>query len=250
MIHSLLPVLLLAASAAAWAQTAQELIQQGDILDRRFEADKALSIYQQAEQIDPKSADLQVRIARQYRHLMTDTSSKSRKLEYGRRAVEHSRLAASLAPRDPSAQIDLAITYGKMLPLLGGGDRVAASREIKRSVDRTLALDKRNDTAWHILGRWQAGLAEITGIKRSVAQLAYGDLPSPTLEDAATSLERAYSLDKARLMHPIELGLVYLKLDRTSEGRKLIEKGLRMPDREKDDSARKSAAREALGNSG
>ncbi|MGC1481148.1 MAG: hypothetical protein WA771_11630 [Chthoniobacterales bacterium] len=234
------------AVSAAPSQSTADLIREGNVYDQRFQADKALSLYQQAERGDPGSADLQIRIARQYRHLMTDAGSKSEKIELGKKAVHHSQRAAQLAPNDPNAQVDLAITYGKMSPLLSGGERVAASREIRRSVDRTLAIDSRNDTAWHILGRWQTGMAEITGLKRSLAEVAYGDLPDSSLAEAARSLERARLLNESRLMHPIELGIVYLKLDRTDEGRKLIEKGLSMPNREKDDPAKKSAGREAL----
>lgn len=242
-----LPVLFLAAVAAAHGQSAEELIRKGDVPDRRFEAQQALAIYEQAEQLDPSNADLQVRIARQYRHLMTDASNNSRKLELGAQAIEHSKRAAQLAPRDPTAQIDPAITYGKMAPLLSGGDRVDASRAIKRSVDATLALDSRNDTAWHILGRWQAGLAEITGLKRSVAQLAYGNLPTATDEEAAKSFARARSIDPSRLMHSVELGRTTIRLGRTAEGKKLIEQGLRMPNREKDDPATKARGRDTLG---
>ncbi len=240
------PLLLLAVSFSAIGQSAEDLINQGDRPDRRFDAAEALSIYEKAEKLDPDNADLQVRIARQYRHLMTDERNAQRKLELGAKAVTHSRRAAQLAPNDPTAQIDLAITYGKMSPLLGGGDRVEASRSIKRSVDATLALDSRNDTAWYILGRWQAGLAEISGLKRSVAQLAYGNIPDATDEDAAKSFARALSIDPSRLMHHVELGRTYVRLGRTEEGKRLIEEGLRMPNREKDDPATKARGKETL----
>lgn len=243
---SRIPVLLLAVASAALGQSATELISQAEGPDRRFDAAQALALYEKAEQLDPESADLQVRIARQYRHLMTDARDPRRQLELGTRAVEHSTRAAQLAPNDPTAQIDPAITYGKMSPLLGGGERVAASRTIKRSVDATLALDSSNDTAWHILGRWQAGLAEITGLKRSVAQVAYGNIPTASDEEAAKSFARALAINPSRLMHSIELGRAYLRLGRTAEGTKLIERGLAMPNREKDDSATKARGRTTL----
>ena len=52
---------------------------QGDQLDKRLQAKEALEIYLPANKLEPDNVDLLVRIARQYRHLMSDTSSKQGK---------------------------------------------------------------------------------------------------------------------------------------------------------------------------
>ena len=44
-----------------------------------------------------------------------------------------------------------------------------ASPRIKVAVDRALRLDPENDTAWHILGRWNRVLADVNVIKRVLA---------------------------------------------------------------------------------
>jgi len=231
---------------AAIAQSVDELLKKGEVFDQRLEAGKALKYYLEAEKLDPKNVRILVRIARQYRHLMVDTKSKEEKLRLGRMALDYSLPAAALAPMDPEAQLAVAITYGKMLPLLGTKEQVEASPRIKAAVDKTLRLDPRNDTAWHILGRWHRSLAEIGSVKRALAGAIYGRLPLGSNEEAATALEKAVVLNPNRLMHYIELGRVFLQMGRIDDARRTLKKGLAMPDMEKDDPETKQRGREAL----
>src|SRR5262249_50824383 len=151
----------------------------------------------------------------------------------------YAQRAAELAPNSAEAQLSPAISYGKMLPYMGSKDQVAASPRIKTAVDRALRLDPSNDTAWHILGRWNRVLADINVIKRVVAKALYGDLPVTTNEEAERCLQKAIALNPKRLIHYIELGRIYAQMGRKEEARKYILKGISMPNEEKDDSEMK-----------
>ncbi len=50
-----------------------------------------------------------------------------------------------------------------------------------------------------------------------------------TNEDAARCFQKALQANPRRLVHYIELGIVYAKMGRSAEARKLIEKGLKLP---------------------
>lgn len=239
-------VALLLTGATGAAETVEELLQQGDVHDQKFEAVEALKLYLAAEKLERDNVDVLLRIARQYRHLMADASAKGEKLRLGRLALGYAQRAAALAPNDAEAQLSAAITYGKMLPFMGAKEQVDASPRIKRAVDKTLRLDPRNDYAWHILGRWHRVLADIGGVKRALAGAIYGGLPKGSNEEAAKCLEKAIALNPRRLMHYIELGRVYAQMGRKEEARKVINKGLAMPNVDKDDAEAKVRGREAL----
>jgi tetratricopeptide (TPR) repeat protein len=228
------------------AQPTAVLLQQGEVFDRKFEAGEALKYYLAAARLEPDNADLQVRIARQYRHLMSDTPSKEEKLRLGRLAIRSGERAAELAPQDAEAQVSVAITYGKMLPFLGSKEQVETSPRIKAAVERTLRLDARHDIAWHILGRWQRTLAEVSAIKRTLAGALYGRLPKGSDEEARKCFEKAIEINPNRLMHYIELARVYVRLDRKDDARRFLNKGLAMPSVEKDDPETKARGREVL----
>ena len=83
-------------------------------------------------------------------------------------------------------------------------------------------------------------------MKRALARVVYGKLPSAKYEDAVRCFEKAIELNPNRLMHYIELGRTYAQMGRTEDARKFITKGLAMPDTEKDDPETKKRGRQIL----
>jgi tetratricopeptide (TPR) repeat protein len=239
-------LLLSLASTGAGAETAEELIQKGDVFYDKLQATEALQFYLPAEKLDPSNVKLLVRIAREYRHLMSDASKESEKRQLGKTAVDYSLRAVALAPNEPEPHLALAISYGKMLPLLETRQQIATSRLIKDAADKVIELDPTNDLAWQVLGRWYLGLADVGMVKRALAQIAYGKLPSAKYEDAERCFEKAIALNPHRLMHCIELGRTFAKMGRDAEARELINRGLAMAETEKDDPETKRLGRQVL----
>ena len=234
------------AGTARAAESAEELIQQGDVFYAKLEAAEALKFYLPAEKLDPNNVRLLVRIAREYRHLMSDAKKASEKLQLGNTAVDYAERAVALAPNDPETQLALAISYGKRLPMQETKQQIATTRLIKIAADKVIALDPNNDLAWEVLGRWYRGLADIGPLKRALVQIRYGKLPSAEYEDAVRCFEKAIALNPNRLMHCIELGRTYAQMGRDEEARTFITKGLAMPETEKDDPETKNLGRQIL----
>lgn len=238
--------LLFLGSVAGQAETLNELIAKGDAADKSFDPALALKSYLPAEKLDPNDVGLLLSIARQYRHLMCDVGNQSDKLKYGGISLIYATRAASLAPNNSEAQLSPAITYGKMLPYEGKGQQLAASPLIKAAADRAIKLNPRNDTAWHVLGRWHQSLANISGVKRSIGEALYGKLPVGTNAEACACFNKAIALNPGRLRHYIELGRTYAQMGNDADARKLLEKGLKMPNKEKDDYELKALGKETL----
>jgi tetratricopeptide (TPR) repeat protein len=233
-------------SATVQAAPADELVAKGNVYYERLDAQEALKYYLPAEKLEPENVRLLVRISREYRHLMSDASKTEEKIRLGGIAVDYAKRAAVLGPNDPEARLAVAISYGKLQPLESMKEKVATSGTIKSEADKAIKLDPRSDLAWHVLGRWNMGYAEITGMKRKLAELVYGKLPVTTYEDAAKCFEKAIELKPDRLMHYIELGLVYSHMGRTDDARRVITKGLAMKETEKDDPETKRRGKEEL----
>jgi len=219
---------------------------KGSAFDEQYQPKEALEYFLPAEKLEPNNVELLIRIARQYRHLMSDTSAKKEKLRLGYISLGFAQRAAELAPKNSEAQLSPAISYGKMLPYMSGKDQVNASPRIKTAVDRTLQLDPDNDTAWHILGRWNRVLANVGGVKRVLAKALYGELPATTNEAAEKCLLKAIALNPNRLMHYVELGRLYAQMGRKEEAKKNIQKALAMPNKDHDDAEMKEIGKELL----
>jgi tetratricopeptide (TPR) repeat protein len=234
------------ASTGMGAESAEELIRKGDVFYVKLQAAEALKFYLPAEKLDPNNVRLLVRIARQYRHLMSDATNATEKLQLGNMAVDYAERAVVLAPNDPEAQLAVAISYGKLLPLEGTKRQIATLRLIKIAADKVIALDPNNDLVWHVLGRWYLALADAGTVKRALVRVAYGKLPPAKYEDAVRCFEKAIALNPNRLMHYIELGHTYAQMGRDADARKFITKGLAMPETEKDDPETKNLGRQLL----
>ena len=234
------------ANAVSAAESAEDFVEKGKVFERKFDAGEALPLYLAAEKLEPQNCHILVRIARQYRYLMTDATAKEEKLRLGHLALDYSTRAAGAGPQDCDAQLATAITLGKMLPYLPTKEQVAASPKIKESVDKALQLDPTNDTAWHVLGRWNRVLADVNMVKRALAGMMYGSLPKGSNEEAERAMKKALELNPNRLMHYIELGRIYAQMGRKEDARQFINKGLSMPDTEKDDPETKQRGRETL----
>jgi tetratricopeptide (TPR) repeat protein len=240
-------VALLLTGVALQAQSADELIKNGDACYAKLQAANALRFYLPAEKLEPNNVRLLVRISREYRHLMTDATKPEEQRRLGDIAVDYAKRAVALGPNDPDAQLAVAISYGRLQPLEGNWDKIETSRIIKEAADKVIRLDPRSDLGWHVLGRWHKGLADINAVKRALAQLVYGEvLPESTYEEAARCFEKAIELNPNRPMHYIELGRVYAQMGRTDDARRFITKGLSMQDTEKDDPETKRQGQEVL----
>jgi tetratricopeptide (TPR) repeat protein len=237
---------LFAAAKGRASESAEDLIRKGDVYYAKLQPTEALKFYLPAEKLEPNNPQLLVRIARQYRHLMSECSAKDEKQHLGTTAVDYAQRAVSLAPNDPDAQLAVAISYGKLLPFLGTKDQIADSRLIKSAVDKVISMDATNDLAWQVLGRWYLALADVSGVKRALAQMAYGKLPTAKYEDAVRCFEKAIELNPNRLMHYIELGRTYVQMGKVEEAKKFITRGLSMPNTEKDDPEVKNIGRQLL----
>ena len=144
------------------AEYGRGLIAKGDGFDQQLQAEEALEYYLPANKLEPDNVDLLVRIARQYRHMMSDTSSKKRKTSarkyLARVCAACCRPSLRTIPR-PSSHRRSAT--GKCFPTWEARIRSMPRRGSRRRWIARSQLDPNNDTAWHILGRWNRVLADV-----------------------------------------------------------------------------------------
>ena len=228
------------------AADAESLVRQGDVHDQAFRPREALGFYLPASKITPDDPALHVRIARQYVYTMDAVSSNTQKRTAGETALRYAEEAVRLAPTDSDAHLSVAISLGKMTPLMSSKEKVQASRRIKQSAEEAVRLNPRSDYAWHLLGRWHQALADMSSLMRSIVRLVYGSLPPASNEEAVRCFKKAIALKPGRLIHRVELGRTYAQMGKETEARAEIAKGLAMPNTERDDDETKRRGRATL----
>ena len=223
------------------------LVKRGDELDAQLKTKEALAVYLEAEKLQPNDGELLYRIAKQYGESQNDVPSKDEKRSIGMKALDYSKRAIAADPKNAMAQLAVAVSYGRVTPYLDNKTKIAYSKLVKLHADKARELDPRgNDLVYHVLGAWNYELANLNSVLRAIAQLIYGKLPTASNEAAVENFKKAIELNPRRLANFVELGRAYAALGQEDEARTALEKGLSLPNRQRDDPETKNRARAAL----
>jgi tetratricopeptide (TPR) repeat protein len=229
------------------AQTAKELISQGDAFDAKGQTTQALGAYLQASELKPaQPAGLWVKIAKQQGESMCDAGSSEAKIERGKQALASAEKALAADPKLAEAHLAMAVCYGRLLSLVPAKTKVEYSRLVKSYAETAIKLDPKSDLAWHMLGRWHQACADLGGVTRGIVKMVYGALPDASFDEAIKCFKKAEQLNPQRVCHKIELGLTYLKTGQKDLASVALQNGLALPNRERDDPETKARGKAAL----
>lgn len=160
---------------------------------------------------------------------------------YGKRAVEAKGDA-------PEGHFVVSEAQGLVALDAGVRERVSMAKEIRAEALATLAADSAYAGGWHVLGRWNEGIMDLSGPARFFAKTFLGGqvFGEASWEKAEKDLARAVELEPDRIVHRLELARVYEKTDRPEEARRELEKTLRLAPRDEQDCDYLTEARQML----
>ena len=218
----------LAISAAAGADVAQ-LVADGDKAIAKFDLAGAVSIYRQAKQLAADNYEATWKLARALCDQATLTKDRAEQKKHCIEAETLAREAVRLAPNDSKGHTYLAIAVGKLALYEGGKRKVELSNEVKSEAQKAIALNPKEDLAYHVLGIWNREMAALNWMLRTFAELLYGKLPAASLADAVSDLRRAAELAPDVVPHHVELGITLIAARQCPEARDQFDKALSLP---------------------
>lgn len=139
-------------------------------------------------------------------------------------------------PDNGHAYYAKAVAVGRMTEIMGTGDKIDASRELKNNIEKASELIPDFAPVWHLYGVWHSDVANMSGAVKTAAGLFSGGIPDASNEKAEEYLNKAISLDKDNILFHLDLAKHYLKIDRPEDARPLLEEILKMEPQMKDDS--------------
>ncbi len=222
------------------------LVKQGDAEERAGRTRAALSFYRDAEQIEPRNVGVLLRIAKQYGDLVGTAKPREMAEQLAQKSLLYAERAVEIDPKVAKGHLSVAIAYGKLTDFVGNKEKLEYSKLIKQETLKSIALDPKDDFAWHVLGRWHSGVANVSGVLKMMAGLVYGGLPTASNEEAVRCLKKAAEIAPQRIIHHSELARVYAIM-----GRKELEDSqwrmvLALPAVDKEDEKDQHDARAAL----
>jgi len=190
------------------------LVQQGDTAEKQGKPRTALGSLRAAEAIEPQNVGVLLRISKQYGDLIEKTKVEDNAQRMAQLALDYGNRAVQADGKDAKAHLNLAISYGHMTDFVGNKTKLEYSKIIRDETVKSLELDPKDDFAWHVLGRWEAGVANINGVLRALASIVYGGMPKASNEEAVRCFKKALEIAPQRLIHHAELAHVYTQMGR------------------------------------
>lgn len=217
--------------------------------DRAFMAlqyEKADSLYEAMRQTHPESADLYWKLARLNISMAEAYGPKDseHRIPLYSKAVDAARKAVAFDSTNAAAHTWLAASLAVKADKIGSKEKLARAREIKRELDRALALNPHDDVAWSILGSYYRQVSTIGWMSRFLGNTFVGKMPEGNPEAAEKAFKKAISLNPRAIRHYHELALLYIDQHRDEEALQALQAAVTKPVLMKSDTRRLEEIRE------
>ena len=223
-----------------------DLIRQGDAQVSAHQVRAAFEIYQKANGLAPDRPELLLRISQQSGELIAEARSSGEARHLAEISLADAKRAVELEPRNAKAHLCLAIAYGRMTDFTNNRVKIEYSKLIRDETLISIALDPGDEYAWHVMGRWHAGIAGLNPVLKFLTRIVYGGLPDANYGEAARYLKKATEIAPHRILHHQELAKVYVALGRYDLAEKEWHAVLKLPVVDDTDEKARSEAKQGL----
>ena len=165
---------------------------------------------------------------------------------YYKQAEEYANYALKLNPLSDEANVAKAMVLGKISFGKSAKEKIRLAKEVKKYADNALNANPNNYVAWHIVGRWNYELANISAIERAAAKVFVASIPLGTNEKAIQYFEKARSIAPQFTLNCLELAKAYHKAKNSTKAIALLKSLQDFPVTTDDDNYTKKLARDLI----
>jgi len=222
-------------------------IATGDSLFKLFDNKGALESYLAALEVDSISYEANWKAARAFTDVGETIEDDDERAEFYLKGSQDARRAVQIDSLGSKGHLYLSIALGRVALDAGAKERIKLSKEIKKEVDLAIKYDPNDDTPYHVLGRWNRKLSNLSWIEKGFADMFLGGVPEEASEEnAVAAFQKAIELKPYHINHHLELGITYEMMDLEEEAKKEFQTCLDLPKSDSDDDKYKAQAQEFL----
>lgn len=228
---AILSLLLFAFSVAAFAQenNVNVALQNANQLFSEHKESQALEAYLAVLKTEPQNYAALWNASYLYSRIGNRFSEKKKKIEYFNKAKELALKALDVDSTDANSNFAMSVAMGRIALISSPKARVAASSDIKHYAEQALKYDPHHAGAWHVLGRWNYKVANLSFAEKLAANLLFGGLPKGASDkNAINDYKKAIEYDGNDMMYYIDLAKVYKTENQDQEAIQTLQKMLRL----------------------
>lgn len=223
------------------------LMAQADSAFKIFDNQTALDNYLKVLEINKENYEANWKTSRAFVDLGERLEDEDKRAEYYKKGEQYARDAIQVNPEGSMGHLSLSIALGRVALDASAKQRIKMSKEIKKEADLAVKYDPQNDIAYHVLGRWNRKIANLSWIERGFADMFLGGVPKEASNEAALeNFKKAIEINPNYINHYLELGLTYEVMDNESLAIEAFKKCLELPETTFNDQRHKKTAQERL----
>ena len=139
----------------------------------------------------------------------TREASASKRDAWFKAALAYADKAIAASPQNDLANVSMAMILGKSTLTKSGKEKLKNARLIKKHLDIALKTNPGNYLAWHILGRWNYEISNVSAVEKAGAKIFYGGVPQGSIKNAIMYFEKSKSLQPLFILNYISLANAY-----------------------------------------
>ena len=243
----LLSIIACALSTLIFAQSAAELISQGETLEKQRNESAALFKYKKAVTAEPNNFKAICKVSWLSSRVGFRVNDVNKKREYFESGMKHAEKAMALKPNSGEAHYLMAVSYGRMAQISSAKKRVAMLTDIKDHGTKCVQLDPKHAGGYFVLGRLNYRVANLNTAEKAAANIIFGGTPKGlTNEKAVAFYKKALSLKPTYILYWKDLALGYVKVKQKANAISALKKAIALPVQTEDDPGYKISCKAML----
>lgn len=228
------------------AQDIGMLLKEAQLYEARFNDTAALQKYYQVLRYQPNNLNAVCKISELHAMVGRRLSTKEKQAEYYKKARSYAQQALRINANSAEANFVMSFALGRIALISSGDERINVIKEIKTYAERTIQLDPSHYKAYHVLGKWHYEVSNLNTVERWLLKVAYGSLPTSSLDIAIRNYEKSRQLNPGFLLNYLALAKAYDRKDNEKKAIELLNTMLKLPPTSSNDATIKTEGRKML----
>jgi len=233
-------------SLVSSAQDINKLVKKADSLEAALNETAAYETFRQVLKADPRNYHSLWKCSELCSRIGNRQKVKEVKLDYFKAGRIYAETAIKVNPNGADGYYALSVAMGRKALIESGSERVKAVKEIKSNADKALAINPNHGRAWHVVGKWNYEVSNLSGLEKAALKIFYGGLQKATLVESIRCYEKAKQLEPAFALNNLELAKAYHRNDEDAKAIELLKALPNIPAKTEDDVRIKEEGKQLL----
>jgi tetratricopeptide (TPR) repeat protein len=228
------------------AQDVNLLLKEAQQQESALKETEAFQKYSQIVRIQPGHLVALCKCSELCSRIGNRQQSRSDKADYFRAARTYATAALRVNPGSSEANFVMAMAMGRLALISSGKEKLVAVNDIKQYAEKSIQLDPANFKPYHLMGKWNYEVSNLSLAERTLARWFFGGVPSGTIQESIRYYEKSRSLNPAFVLTYLELAKAYHRNDQRNKAMELLATMMPLPNNSCDDPRIKEEGRQLM----